>query len=139
MQIGKIPCANQGRMVLSQGEKHKNKSNDKIGYRDDLTRFVVLGYCPDVSIVVPCYNEEDNVEAAYLEIRQIFARLPEYDYEHIFIDNASEDQTVSILKKLAKQDPRLKIIVNTTSWKRYLTNIKNHIYFYFLILWLHIP
>lgn len=69
-----------------------------------------------ISIVMPCYNEEDNVEAAYLEIRQIFARLPEYDYEHIFIDNASEDQTVSILKKLAKQDPRLKIIVNTRNF-----------------------
>ena len=49
-----------------------------------------------------CYNEAENVEQACREVRQIFAQLPWYDYEHIFIDNASEDGTVEILKEQVK-------------------------------------
>ncbi len=69
-----------------------------------------------ISVLMPCYNEAANVEQAYREVRQIFEQLPEYDYEHIFIDNASEDETVSILKALALTDPHLKIIVNTRNF-----------------------
>ncbi|HEX2581433.1 MAG TPA: glycosyltransferase family 2 protein [Dongiaceae bacterium] len=67
-----------------------------------------------LSIITPCYNEEANVEACYQAVREIFARtLPGYEYEHIFADNASIDGTVEILLRLAKQDPRVKIIVNS--------------------------
>lgn len=69
-----------------------------------------------ISVLMPCYNEADNVEQAYREVRQIFEKLPEYEYEHVFIDNASEDGTVSILKKLAASDQRLKVIVNTRNF-----------------------
>ena len=66
--------------------------------------------------MMPCYNEAGNVEQAYREVRRIFEKLPQYDYEHIFIDNASTDQTVDILKRLAAEDRRLKIIVNTRNF-----------------------
>ena len=69
-----------------------------------------------ISVMMPCYNEAGNVEQAYREVRRIFEKLPQYDYEHIFIDNASTDQTVDILKRLAAEDRRLKIIVNTRNF-----------------------
>ena len=69
-----------------------------------------------ISVMMPCYNEAENVEQAYGEVRRIFENLPQYDYEHIFIDNASTDQTVDILKRLAAEDRRLKIIVNTRNF-----------------------
>jgi len=65
-----------------------------------------------ISVVSPCYNEEENVAAAYEEVRQVFARYPQYRYEHIFIDNASTDRTVAKLREIARRDPNLKIIVN---------------------------
>ena len=69
-----------------------------------------------ISVTMPCYNEAENVEQAYREVRRIFEKMPQYDYEHIFIDNASTDQTVDILKRLAAEDRRLKIIVNTRNF-----------------------
>ena len=63
-----------------------------------------------ISIVTPCFNEEGNVEKLYLEITKIMKLLP-YSYEYIFIDNCSTDSTVSIIKKLAKKDKNLKLII----------------------------
>ncbi len=65
-----------------------------------------------ISIVTPCYNEEMNVEELYKQVKEIMNELPNYRYEHIFIDNASTDKTVEILKKIAAEDRRLKIIIN---------------------------
>lgn len=69
-----------------------------------------------ISIVTPCYNEEDNVEELYWQVRGVFDSLPEYRYEHIFIDNNSSDQTVSILKRIASHDPNAKVIVNSRNF-----------------------
>jgi polyisoprenyl-phosphate glycosyltransferase len=69
-----------------------------------------------VSIVTPCYNEEENVEDLHYQIIEVMADLPEYDFEHIYIDNASTDQTVPILRKLAQADSRVKIIVNARNF-----------------------
>ena len=69
-----------------------------------------------ISVVMGCYNEAENVKQACNEVRQVFEQLPQYDYEHIFIDNASEDGTVEILKELAKADPHIKIIVNNRNF-----------------------
>ena len=71
---------------------------------------------PLISIVTPCYNEEENVEELYHQVREVFAELPGYQYEHIFIDNASQDLTVMILKGLAKDDRDVKIIVNNRNF-----------------------
>jgi len=69
-----------------------------------------------ISVVTACYNEEDNVKDVYEQVKAVFARLPQYQYEHIFIDNASTDQTVAILKSIAKADTNVKIIVNTRNF-----------------------
>lgn len=69
-----------------------------------------------ISVVTSCYNEEDNVEEVYKQVKAVFEGLEDYLYEHIFIDNASTDSTVSILKKLAKTDNNIKIIVNTRNF-----------------------
>jgi glycosyltransferase involved in cell wall biosynthesis len=68
---------------------------------------------PLLSIVTPCYNEEDNVDELYTRITNAIAQQPKYNFEIIFIDNHSQDRTVAKLKKLAEIDPVVKIIVNT--------------------------
>lgn len=69
-----------------------------------------------ISIVTPCYNEEENVAELYRQVREVFASLPDYRYEHIFIDNASRDRTVAILKEIAGQDKNVRIIVNSRNF-----------------------
>ena len=41
-----------------------------------------------ISVVTPCYNEEENVNEAYERVKEVFSSLPQYRYEHLFIDNA---------------------------------------------------
>ena len=50
-----------------------------------------------ISIVTGCYNEEENVELLYNKVKEVIASMGNYDYEHIFIDNNSEDKTVRII------------------------------------------
>ncbi|WP_151733832.1 glycosyltransferase family 2 protein ['Paenibacillus yunnanensis' Narsing Rao et al. 2020] len=69
-----------------------------------------------ISIVTPCYNEEENVQELYNQVKEVFAKIPGYIYEHIFIDNASKDKTVEILKKIARDDRNVKIIVNSRNF-----------------------
>ena len=68
-----------------------------------------------ISIVTPCFNEEDNVGELVARIRAVMAPLP-YRYEHIVIDNASTDATVMRVKALAADDPNLKLIVNSRNF-----------------------
>jgi glycosyltransferase involved in cell wall biosynthesis/putative flippase GtrA len=68
-----------------------------------------------ISIVTPCYNEEDNIEELYDRIVTVMATLP-YNYEHICIDNCSTDGTVAKIKKIAEHDNRLKLIVNARNF-----------------------
>jgi len=68
-----------------------------------------------ISIVTPCFNEAENVEELCQRIRKTMESL-DVEYEHILIDNASVDATVKILKSLASQDARIKIIVNTRNF-----------------------
>jgi len=69
-----------------------------------------------ISILTACYNEEENVELLYEAVKAQFQNLPEYEYEHLFIDNCSTDQTVALLKRIAKQDKNVKIIVNARNF-----------------------
>lgn len=68
-----------------------------------------------ISIVTPCYNEEENIEELCQRISAVTATLP-YDYEHIFIDNASTDGSVGKIKALAATDNRIKLIVNARNF-----------------------
>ena len=71
---------------------------------------------PLISVMTPCFNEEDNVEALCQRIRDAFATLPDCRYEHVFIDNASTDSTVERIKKIAAVDQRVKLIVNNRNF-----------------------
>jgi polyisoprenyl-phosphate glycosyltransferase len=63
-----------------------------------------------VSVLIPAYNEEANVERAYQAIVSVFRTLPGYEYEIIVTDNHSTDRTFAILQELAAKDPRLCVI-----------------------------
>ncbi len=69
-----------------------------------------------ISIVTPCYNEESNVLALYNQVREVMLEIGRYEYEHIFIDNASTDNTVAVLNYIAAQDPNVKLIVNARNF-----------------------
>jgi polyisoprenyl-phosphate glycosyltransferase len=68
-----------------------------------------------ISIITPCYNEEENLGELYQRICRAMETL-NYDYEHILIDNASTDHSVEILRKLASKDNRVKVIMNTRNF-----------------------
>ncbi|MHB8885627.1 MAG: glycosyltransferase family 2 protein [Methylovirgula sp.] len=66
-----------------------------------------------ISVVTPCYNEEETIEYCYQTIKTLFeTKLPQYRREHVFCDNASTDRTVEILRAIAASDPDTKIILN---------------------------
>ncbi len=70
-----------------------------------------------LSIVTPCYNEEAGIVACYEGVRATMeAELPDIEYEHIFIDNASQDATVERLRTVAARDARVKVIVNARNF-----------------------
>lgn len=69
-----------------------------------------------ISVITPCFNEEENVETVYREVKEVFDGLKGYSYEHVFIDNASNDNTFAVLKRLASKDFRVKVIVNTRNF-----------------------
>ena len=71
---------------------------------------------PLLTILTPCYNEEGNVREVYQQVRAAMLTIPGYEYEHLFIDNASKDGTVAILRELAAADKRVKVIVNTRNF-----------------------
>ncbi len=65
-----------------------------------------------VTIVTPCFNEEFNVREVHRRLLEVAAGLPEYRLVHLFIDNASTDRTVDILREMAAEDKTVKVIVN---------------------------
>lgn len=69
-----------------------------------------------ISVVSPAYNESGNVQPLVERVRAVFAGLPQYDYEHIIIDNASTDTTVDELRVLAAEDKHVKVIVNARNF-----------------------
>ncbi len=71
---------------------------------------------PLISLISPCFNEESNVEELYSRACAVMAGLPQYDFEYLFIDNASTDGTVDKLRAIAAQDPRIRVIVNTRNF-----------------------
>ncbi len=69
-----------------------------------------------LTILTPSFNEEAGISECYERVRDVMACLPGYAYEHLFIDNASTDRTVVILKEIAAADRRVKIIVNSRNF-----------------------
>lgn len=69
-----------------------------------------------MSVVTPCFNEVGNVRPLYDEVKQVVGTLPGWTYEHIFIDNASTDGTQEALRELARQDKRVRVIINVRNF-----------------------
>jgi len=65
-----------------------------------------------ITVLTPCYNEEANVREVHRRVVEVAAGLPAYHFEHLFIDNASTDATVAVLRQMAAEDPTVKVIVN---------------------------
>ena len=73
-----------------------------------------------ISIVVPCYNEEENVQAMADALRETFKKdLPAYRYEILFIDNDSKDRTREIIRKLCAEDKGIKGIFNAKNFGQF--------------------
>lgn len=60
-----------------------------------------------ISIVVPCYNEAAALPLFYQEALKVINTLPNYNFEFIFVDDGSTDETLNVMKSLAEHDPRI--------------------------------
>ena len=70
-----------------------------------------------ISIVIPCFNEDENVVEIASKIKSIFKEeLPEDKYEIIFIDNGSADKTQEKIKAICKSDKDVKLIINAKNY-----------------------
>lgn len=63
-----------------------------------------------ISIIVPCYNEEESLPIFYKEINKISQEMNDNDFEFMFINDGSKDNTLKVLKNLAKEDKRVRFI-----------------------------
>ena len=70
---------------------------------------------PEISVIIPCLNEEDNAEAIVAAVSTELESVAP-DFEIIMIDNGSTDRTVEIVRGLCARDPRVKLIVNTRNF-----------------------
>ncbi len=65
---------------------------------------------PLISLVVPAYNEEEVLEAFHREVSEEIDGLSD-DFEFVFVDDGSRDQTASIMRQLAARDPRVRAVI----------------------------
>ncbi|MCQ2521378.1 MAG: glycosyltransferase family 2 protein [Lachnospiraceae bacterium] len=79
-----------------------------------------------ISVIVPCYNEEENIPFAYAAIKaQLDLLGDKYDYEILFADNGSSDRSEEVFEKIAADDKNVKVIFNQTNFgpDRSVTNL----------------
>ena len=73
-----------------------------------------------ISIIVPTYNEEENVVLMYEALKNIFVKeLKKYDYEILFIDNKSQDKTIPLIRKICAKDKNVKAIFNAQNFGQF--------------------
>ena len=65
-----------------------------------------------ISIISTCYNEETNITSCYEIIKELFKKNG-YNYEHIFVDNFSQDNSKKIIRDICKKDTNVKAIFNS--------------------------
>lgn len=63
-----------------------------------------------ISVIVPCYNEQEVLHLFYEEITRVAGEMPNYDFEFLFVNDGSKDKTLEILKEFAQKDERAKYI-----------------------------
>ena len=69
-----------------------------------------------ITLFTPCYNEEKNIDALYARVCAVIDNIPNYNFEYVFIDNASTDGTLDVLKNIASIDNRIKVISNVRNF-----------------------
>lgn len=73
-----------------------------------------------ISVMIPCYNEEENARPIYEAVRdELIKNCSAYDYEILFIDNKSKDNTRSIIKEICKEDKHVKAIFNAKNFGQF--------------------
>ena len=73
-----------------------------------------------ISILIPCYNEEENARPIYEAARdELKKSCSEYDYEILFIDNKSQDRTREIITQICKEDKKVKAIFNSRNFGQF--------------------
>ncbi len=73
-----------------------------------------------ISVMIPCYNEQENVEPLYEAIKDVILReLPEYNYEILFIDNKSRDNTRNLLRGICEKDHHVRAIFNMKNFGQF--------------------
>src|SRR5262245_58919561 len=63
-----------------------------------------------LSVVVSCYNEEPALAATHQRLSQALAGIADLDYEVIFVDDGSIDQTYGVLSSIQEHDPRVRVL-----------------------------
>lgn len=69
-----------------------------------------------ICIIIPCYNEEEVLPLFYNKINKLVNSLPQYKFELLFVNDGSNDNTLSIMQKLSKKDKRVKYISFSTNF-----------------------
>ena len=73
-----------------------------------------------ISILIPCYNEVENVEGISSAVEKVLkTELPSYDYEIVFIDNASTDGTRARIESICQSNKKMKAIFNVTNFGQF--------------------
>lgn len=63
-----------------------------------------------ITAIVPCYNEEEALPYFYEEITRVSAKLPDYAFEFLFVDDGSSDKTMDVIRELAERDSRVRFV-----------------------------
>ena len=71
-----------------------------------------------ISVIVPCYNEEEMLPLFYEEITKVAAKMQDVDFEFIFVNDGSKDNTLKLMRGLAKKDERVKYISFSRNFKK---------------------
>jgi len=79
-----------------------------------------MGNRKTISVMIPCYNEEENARPIYEAVRdELRKSCPDYDYEILFIDNKSQDRTRAILEEICAEDKHVKAIFNSKNFGQF--------------------
>ncbi len=63
-----------------------------------------------ISLIIPCYNEEEALPYLFAELKRVSAEMKEYEFEMLFVDDGSKDKTLELLREMGKEDERVKYI-----------------------------
>ena len=63
-----------------------------------------------ISVIVSCYNEQESIPYFYEEITKISKKMKDLDFEYLFVNDGSKDNTLKIVKELAEKDDRVKYV-----------------------------